>query len=196
MLYSLKNLRYVLELISVPVFAFLAAHLSAEGFVHLFGLPHESELIVGAICLILFVYLWHTPWLKKLVPCNHSSCTHKTHWPHLAASFALVFHFFPESKIRHELIQNFEVSSFLDYLVSIGFITHFLVDLIIIISLSQFWKKTWQKWTSFLVMGGGWIASFLLNHQNHFLLEIGEQPLFLILSAFLLSMFIHKPHKA
>ena len=164
--------RYYLEILAVPVFAFLVIHLSGHGLMLLADLEHDhgshgahneevypdehhedeeghdghgdeeehqdehegeqhhdedeheeshteevaggheshghgeglsieyllsTEVLGGILALILFVWLWHLPGLKKLVPCSHDHCHHKTIWPHVAATVAFAFHWFPEA---------------------------------------------------------------------------------------------------
>ena len=237
---KLTTLRYYLEIISVPVFAFLIIHLGGHGLMllkdpdhhhgsHENQLSHEgesaeehalheeesvnthhdahddhgslidlilsAETLGGILLLLLFIWIWHRPMMKPLVPCAHDHCNHKTIWPHLFASFAFVFHFFPESSIRYELMKNFDFHHLLSLAEAIGFLSHFAVDVIIMVLLGLFWVEVWQRVLFYVIVISLWALSFYVGAQGGLHLEGLAQPLVLILSAFLLTMFIHKPHK-
>jgi hypothetical protein len=213
----MKNLmlyRYWLEMLAVPMFAFLVIHLSGHGLMLLSDSEHVHEghdvetevsfgissfltveVLGGILALIFFVWVWHRGFMKKFVPCSHDHCHHKTVWPHLLAALAFVFHFFPESEIRSEMMRDFDFHSLLSLSGLLGFFSHFLVDLIIAILLSSFWPKTWQKVSFFLALSACWILAFYWAESEIFHLEGLAEPVVLLLSAFLLSMFVHKPHK-
>ena len=227
MLKFLPRFRYYLELISVPVFAFLVLHLGGHGLMLLKDSEHDhsdhddhghgahegesghaehgfsldldfllsTETLGGLLLLMAFVWCWHRPQLKKLVPCSHDHCHHKTAWPHLLASAAFVFHFFPESTIRHDIIQDLSLDSAISLAGAIGFLSHFFVDIIIMVLLSLFWEKSWQKLLSLGTIIAFWIWSFVIGASGGFHIEGMSEAVILILSAFLLAMFIHYPHK-
>lgn len=206
----LPLIRYYLEIISVPIFAWLVFHM--VGHAVLMGLvPHDPLDIVpstgfekwygvientgGVLGLIVFVWLWHRPMLKKLVPCSHDHCHHKTMWPHLLASGAFVLHWLGEAEIRNEILNNFSAQNLTDIAAAFGFASHFLVDIIVMVLLITFWSQPWQKMVATSAMLGAWGASFYLGAAGHLHLEGRAEPVVLLLSAFLLAMFVHKPHK-
>lgn len=214
---QLRKFRYYLEIISVPIFAWLVIHLAGHGAMLLKEGKHEheehghdehahevgldldfllsTEVLAGLIALILFAWIWHRPAMKKLVPCSHDHCHHTAIWPHILASGAFVFHFFPESQIRYEILHDFDWSSVLNMVGAFGFLSHFAIDLILIFMLSQFWKKSWQRWTSGLLMLGVWALAFWVGERGGLHIEGIGEPIILIVSAFLLAMFVHKPEK-
>jgi len=216
---SLRQFRYYLEILSVPIFAWLVIHLSGHGLMLLKGGDHDehgheeahdehgheagidlefllsTEFLAGVLALILFAWIWHRPFMKKLVPCSHDKCHHTSIWPHLLASVAFVFHFFPESQIRYELLHDFDWSSILNIVGAFGFVSHFFIDLILILMLSQFWKEAWQRWVSGLSMLAVWALAFWVGERGGFHVEGLGEPIILIVSAFLLAMFIHKPEQ-
>lgn len=208
---NLPQIRYYLEIISVPVFAWLVVHLSGEALsmlpqidAHPVGYDHHElgwgellsiEFLGGLMALALFILLWHQPFLKKLVPCSHDHCHHKTIWPHLAATVAFVFHWFPESAVRYEVLSNFSIQDVTQMAAALGFASHFLVDILLVYLLSTFWPKFWQRLTSIGVMVVAWLGSFWLGEQGGLPLEGAAEPMVLLVSAFLLAMFVHKPHK-
>lgn len=116
---------------------------------------------------------------------------------HILASFFFVFHFFPESAIRYEFLVGFDYSSILSVFGLIAFLSHFLIDLIIIYMISSYWKKTSQKIISAITMIIIYIFSYYIGKTGgldlHFL---GDIEIFIgLISAFALSMFIHIPEK-
>jgi len=164
---KLPQLRYYLEIISVPVFAFLVVHLAGHGMMLLkdshhshehethnenllnFDFLFSAEILGGILALLFFIWIWHLPVMKKFVPCSHDHCHHLHIWGHLAATGAFLFHFFPESVIRYEMLQDFNWHNLLNVIGGIGFFSHFLVDIIVMFLLASFWKKPWQKFLSF-----------------------------------------------
>lgn len=218
----LLQLRYYLEMIALPAFIFLVVHLSGHGMmvfleggeqshghhehhegVHEkgFGL-HEIiesiftvEILIGILWLLLFTWIWHRPMLKKWVPCSHDHCHHKLPLPHVFAIIALCLHFFPEAGVRHALLTEALGGSTLNIMGLIGFLSHFFVDVIVAIILSLYWKMVHARWISFLGIVCCWLVAFSIGeHIIEYLPETGESVLFLS-SAFLLAMFVHKPHK-
>jgi|GEM_PF-1293852 len=155
----------------------------------------STEVLGGLLALILFAWLWHLPVLKKLVPCSHDHCHHKTVWPHVLATVAFAFHWFPEAQVRYELLSDFSQVNWLDIVAVIGFASHFLVDAIILILLVSFWPQLWQRLGLGILLAGVWATSFWVGHHGGFHLEGAAEPLVLLISAFLLTMFVHKPHK-
>ena len=155
----------------------------------------STEVLGGVLALILFAWLWHLPALKKLVPCSHDHCHHKTVWPHVAATVAFAFHWFPEAQVRYELLHDFSSVNWLDIVAVIGFASHFIVDAIILVLLVSFWPQMWQKLGLGFVLAAVWAASFWVGHNGGLHIEGAAEPLVLLVSAFLLAMFVHKPHK-
>jgi len=213
----LRKFRYYLEIISVPIFAWLVIHLAGHGMMLLKGGEHghedhghdehaheaginlefflSTEVLAGVVALLLFAWIWHRPLMKKLVPCSHDHCHHATIWPHILASVAFVFHFFPESKIRYELLHDFDWASIANIVGAIGFFSHFAVDLILMFMLSQFWAKRWQRWTSGVLMFATWVLAFRVGEKGGLPIEGIGEPIVLLISAFLLAMFVHMPEK-
>jgi len=204
------RLRYILEIIAFPAFAFLVVHLSGHGVTlflegendhHEHGGEHiedffSFELLAGILLALLFAKIWSFPAFKKWVPCRHEHCQHAPSLPHIIATIAFCLHFFPEAIVRHALIENALQGEVISLISIIGFATHFLVDILVTFVLSFRWVKTTQKILSitFIVFLWG-IAFWGSNHLNiEILSPLGEGLLFL-LSAFFLAMFLHKPHK-
>lgn len=216
----LASLRYYLELISVPVFAWLVIHLSGHGLMllkeaehgheeagheaaetgeHAFSLNLDfilsAEVLAGVLALVFFVWLWHRKPLKRFVPCSHDHCHHKSIWPHLLASVAFVFHWFPESTLRFELLNEFSAQSFANIVTALGFLSHFLVDIVVLVLLVTYWPHRWQKSLAFGIMLWFWVLSFWVGEKGGLNLTGAPEPMVMLISAFLLAMFVHKPHK-
>lgn len=211
----MQKLRTALEWISLPLFAFLVVHMGGHGTFlllepghdHGHGDPHEAggahelletiltaETLMGILLMLVFVWLWHRPFLRNLVPCRHTQCVHKTCpktaiWPHLVATFAFVFHFFPEAHLRLEMLAHPEELLSLAGIIAFG--AHFLVDIIVGGMLSLYWPKRWQQGASFVGIAGVW-AIALYSAQSNIELFHSEGVLMLV-GAFFLSMFIHWP---
>lgn len=195
-------------MISVPIFAFLVVHLSGHGMMlfleeghthehdehHLLDMIFNTEILSGILLLILFVWLWNRPGLKKWVPCCHTNCSHTSKISHIMATVAFCLHFFPEAGIRHEMFMDAFDGNTLHLIGAAGFLAHFLIDIIIAVILSSFWKKP-QAAFSFLIIAASWMTAFL-NAENFsgIFSESAEGVVFLV-SAFLLAMFVHKPHR-
>ncbi len=191
----LTQIRYYLEIISAPIFAFLVTDLSADALAILFDFPAIANWIGGFGLLVIFIGIWHHPMIKKFVPCSHDHCHHENAWPHLTATLAFLFHIFPESGLRSELIKNFNTQSVQDMLGAVGFSTHFLVDVIVVILLTSFWQKTWQKISFLGFIISIWLISFYAGEQDWLIFADKTEGSILILSAFLLTMFVHMPHR-
>jgi len=150
------------------------------------------ENIIAVALLLFFVWIWHTSLLKKWVPCSHTHCHKEQRSSHIVASIALCFHFFPEAEMRQALLleQNINVINIIS---SIAFISHFIVDIVVAIFLSLYWQKRWQFWLSLAVISSIWIATtiFAASHDGEYFSNV----YMLLVSSFLLAMFIHKPHK-
>lgn len=208
------KLRTVLEWISLPFFVFLVVHMGGHGALSLFGGHHDhaphaeshtaheythgitsflnEETLVGVLLLLVFVWAWHRPALARLVPCRHQACQHHSPWPHVLATVAFVFHFFPEAHLRAEFLHHPENLLSLAGLVAFG--AHFLVDVIVSATLSFYWPKNWQKILNFSLIVLFWSAAIWSAQQNidglHF------EGLMSIIGAFFLSMFVHSPNHA
>lgn len=203
----LLKIRYYLEIIAVPAFIFLVIHMAGHGLTLFheadhhhdegFHLDHlwSAEFLFGLVFMFIFVGIWHLKFMKKLVPCSHDHCHHLSVWSHGAAILAFIFHFFPESAIRHDFMSSFEWTSVLSLAGGIAFFTHFLVDVIIMFLLSKYWKKTWQQGASFIIIVICWFASFWVGSHGGFHLPHWSEGMVMMVSAFLLAMFVHVPHK-
>ncbi|MCF7906185.1 hypothetical protein K9L63_03305 [Candidatus Gracilibacteria bacterium] len=215
----IHRFRFYLEIIALPVFLFLVIHLSGHGIMTLLETgDHEHEhaetmagtasgihdwieifftveVLSGMLLLLFFVWLWHRPVLKKWVPCSHVHCHHKLEVPHLLAIIALCLHFFPEAGVRHELLKNAFEGGMINTLALIGFAAHFLVDVIVAVLISSYWSTRRAQFLSFGSIALVWIIAFQAGqHIEELIPHMAEGVLFLV-SAFLLSMFVHMPHR-
>ncbi|HIO91988.1 MAG TPA: hypothetical protein EYG68_03985 [Leucothrix mucor] len=216
----LSKIRYYFEIVSLPLFIILALHLASNGVLKMMGGEHHHghddsfsspmgslldhghesisldtifsvENIIAVVLLIFFVWIWHTSLLKKWVPCSHTLCHKEQKSAHIIATIALCAHFFPEAELRQALLlkQNINLISSIS---SFAFISHFIVDVMVAIFLSLFWQKRWQVWLSITAISSVWIATtiFANSHEGVYF----SHAFILLLSSFLLAMFIHKPH--
>ncbi len=217
---SLLTARYYLEIIALPAFIFLVVHLSGHGLMSLVeGDEHNHEnthshehhegfclhgiidsiftleVLGGILLMILFVGIWNLSIFKKWVPCAHDHCHNKLKASHLFAIMAFCLHFFPEASIRYILLQNAIAGEITSIAGAIAFLAHFLVDIIVAILLSSYWsnKKEFTICLGFIITCW-FIALWGGQHIAENIPASAEVVLFLT-SAFLLSMFIHKPHK-
>ncbi len=204
--------RFFLELISFPFFIYLVFHFAAHGTgkilsvyfsdffnssVDNFGNILLYKKVIGVLFLCIFVYFWHRPAMKKMLPCSHEHC-HGTKYLHILAIFAFVLHFFPEAILRHEIVQEF-MTDYEKNLVSfagvIGFGAHFLVDVVTGIMLSLYFKSGTTKVFSFLFIVSVWLIAFFIQTNILELFSENIEGIVLLLGAFLLAMFVHLPHK-
>jgi len=200
-------------MVSVPIFVFFVIHLSGhavmlflehdhrhEAHAHVHA-EHFWESVItlenfwGLLGLLVFIWIWHRPVFHKWVPCRHDHCHRELPISHLLAIVAFCLHFFPEAAVRHHLIEDFSFEQFTSFFGAIGFLSHFLVDIIIAVVLSSYFAQNFQRFLSFLVIVSVWILA--LFSGEHFGEEIPPvmEGLFFLLSAFLLAMFVHRPHK-
>ena len=200
--------RYILEIVSFPFFIYLVLHFSAHGsggilsvYFADFFTPNRlfiTEKIIGVVLLCIFVYFWHRPYMKKMLPCSHEHCHVGTKYLHILAICAFVLHFFPEAILRHELIQVF-ISDYKNNLIGIagiiGFGAHFLVDVVTGIMLSLYFKESFMKIISFLFIASIWLIAFFIQTNVLELFSESFEGFVLIFGAFLLAMFVHLPHK-
>lgn len=220
---SFLRLRYYLEIISLPIFIVLIIHLGGHGLMSFLEEGHDHslhseeaheaeghdahfdihelvesvltvEILGGILLLIFFTWLWHLPALKKWVPCSHTCCKKETAISHSLAIFALCLHFFPEASIRHELLNHALDGKIENLLGAIGFISHFLVDIIIAVALSSYWKTKKGFWISLSSIIFVWILAFFSTKYVTNTIPESATAFISIISAFLLCMFIHKPH--
>lgn len=210
---NLPTIKYYLEIISIPIFAYLVFHLAGHSFAEFFadaGHGHEHthddhshgeldifEILGGVFALIIFTLIWNTKKMKRFVPCSHTHCHGEKIFGHILASLVFVFHFFPESVIRYNFIESFDIVPLLSVFGLIAFASHFFIDLTIIFLISSYWKEMWQKIMSMILMIGTYIISYYVGKNGglelHFL---GEFEIFIgLISAFVLAMFIHIPEK-
>ena len=204
---KLANLRYYFEIISIPIFAYFVIHLVGHGFLSLQDVHHthahhgdhatffSPDFFAGVAGLVVFTAIWNLKFMKKFVPCSHDHCHHVQIVSHLLATTAFVFHFFPESVVRHKILANFDWHNIENIAGFIGFFSHFIIDIVLMIMLSSFWKKTWQKAISMIIIIAIWFFAFYIGKNGGLALTGVSKPIILIFSGFLLSMFIHKPHK-
>lgn len=222
---SLFTFRNIFEIIALPFFALLVIHMAGHGAMLLFDHDHSHEQhieegeeehhdqegyedehgfmemffseegLFGVLFLFMFVWLWNRPFLKKWVPCQHEHCHSETIWAHLSAIAAFCLHFFPEAGIRSQLLSDFALTDFLSIATIFGFLSHFLVDVIVMISLALYFSSLRDRIFGFVGMIILWIFAFFIGeHLFDFLPSSAESVLYL-LSAFLLAMFVHFPHK-
>lgn len=194
------HFRYYLEMITVLAFGYLIIHTSGHGILKIMesGHAHENhsleEFLYGILLGSLFVWIWQLKKLKKWIPCQHDHCHTEIPITHIAAIIALCIHFFPEAHIR-EMILAESPNTLTSWMSIIGFGTHILIDIIIALSISQYWKTKAQKWISFLIIMHVWILANTMTFLYELNVSDTTEGVFLILSSFLLAMFIHKPHK-
>ena len=162
---NLPIIKYYLEIISIPIFAYLVFHLAGHSFAEFFteGHAHEEhahgeskilEIAAGVFALIIFTLIWNTKKMKKFVPCTHTHCHNEKIFGHILASIILFSTSFPESAIRYNFIESFDFVSILSFVGAVAFTSHFFIDVIIIFLISSYWKNTWQKITSVILMIG------------------------------------------
>lgn len=193
----MQKVRYYLELVSIPIFIFIIWELiteSVEGLNANFNLGEEFLLIVSSLIFIAFVAIWHIPQLKKLTPCSHEHCHQETNIAHIIATVSLCVHFFPEAVIRYNLWHQSAFSGqSLAYL--FGFLSHFLADVIITITISSYWIKAKLIAASIITITSIWWLAFYLAASSSEIISLFENPWGLLVSSFFLSMFVHKPSK-
>jgi len=154
------------------------------------------EILIGIALLILFVWIWHRSALKKLVPCTHEHCHSEAQIPHILALTALCLHFFPEAIIRSALLDTTIRVGSIDFWVAAGFGAHFVVDVIVALIISLYWKNSWQFIASLLVISAVWVIAFIAAEQvKAIVLTPYTGGVLFVAGGFILSMFIHKPHK-
>ena len=207
---ALLFVRYWLEIIVLPIFVFLVIHLAGEGFWRFFEIePHDSledhfvltsllnkELIVGLFLLLFFVVLWRKTFLKKWVPCAHEHCHHEENkFSHVLAMVVLCVHFIPEAGIRYALLMNLYGDGVLNVLVGVGFVVHFFLDVIVMLFLSLHWKRRMYSVLSFLSLFMCWLLALYFGEMIMISISSAFEGVLLLVSAFLLAMFIHCPHK-
>ena len=210
----LFHLRYWFEIIALPVFIIMVIHLAGHGSMLLLEPHHEHghghgesghgilesiltpETLIGGLLMLVFVWLWHRPTLKKWVPCSHDHCHTELPLPHILAIIALCLHFFPEAAIRHELLEGALAGEAFNMVAMLGFLAHLGVDIIVAIVISSYWQTKTKFWASLGTITGVWVIAFLAAESfSHHLSALTEGGL-AVVSAFLLSMFIHRPHRA
>lgn len=209
---TLLQVRYWLEIIALPIFIFLVIHLAGEGFWGLLEGGHDyeaghldssiltylcsREVLTGIVLCGIFIGLWRKTSLQKWVPCAHEHCHHEVHKvPHVLAILVLCAHFFPEAGVRYILFTNVYGGGVINILGVLGFMAHFLVDVIVMIFVSLYWKSRMSSVLSFLSIFLCWILAFMVGER---IMEYFPDSLaggLLFGSAFLLAMFIHMPHK-
>jgi len=201
MIQSLTHLRYYFELISLPIFVALVVHLAGHGSTLLFTFAHDSDGLLttenaaGIALTLVFIWLWHRPQLHRWIPCAHEHCHRATSYLHALAIGALCLHFFPEATLRAQLLREFDWQQLTSLATLIGFASHFVVDVIIALLLSLQWRNNAARALSLSAIIITWFAALWLSDYSTNLLTPHSEAVALLISAFLLAMFIHKPHK-
>jgi hypothetical protein len=198
------KIRYWLEWIALPTFAFLVFHLAGHGLKNLIGGEHNhSEILsienfAGILILILLVWLWHRPFLKKWVPCAHTHCIGEkdtSSTPHIIAIIALCLHFFPEAGVRQIMWENFSENETVGILGVIGFASHFFVDVIVAFLISSYWNLKKYQILSLTFIVIVWLIAFHIGKSFFIFIPETAQGILFLISAFFLAMFVHVPHK-
>lgn len=208
---SLPQLRFWLEILALPVFVLFVIHLAGHGMMLLFehghshGHGHETagflgfglneETGFGAFLALIFAWLWHRPFLRKWVPCRHDCCQHETQWPHILAIVALCLHFFPEAAVRHQLLSSVTLHDSVQIIGMVGFGAHFLIDVIVSLTLVSHWKQQFKRYLSFAAIAVVWIVAWELGPEMDHYISAETEGVISLTSAFLLAMFIHVPHR-
>jgi len=207
---SLLLTRYYLEILALPAFVFLVIHLSGHGIgILLFGEDHEHEstdtmaiqnlysleVLIGLFFLFLFTWLWHRPILKKWVPCTHEHCHSEYKTAHILAIVAFCIHFFPEAGVRKILLENAFSGEVISVLGIIAFAAHFLVDILVTISLSGYFPTQREKILSVMIIVVVWTLAFFSGEHFAENIPSAAEGVVFVFSAFLLAMFVHMPHK-
>lgn len=204
------TIRYWCEIIALPAFVFLVLHLSGHavvGFLEMFSEHTESlhdhtahehniaeEIFFGVPLTLLFIWIWHRPKLKKWIPCSHEHCHHTQKISHILAILALTIHFFPEAGIRYMLLEEIRTGGIMVFIGALAFGAHFVVDVLISIMLSIYWPQKIQKIISFFFIVSMWFLAFWIGARFTEILTHEFQNIIFLGSAFVLAMFIHKPH--
>lgn len=153
------------------------------------------EVLSGILLLILFSWLWHRPALRRWVPCTHEHCHTESHAAHLLAVIAFCVHLFPEAGVRSVLFEEAFGGEVLHAFAILAFVAHFLVDVLVVGMLASYFSGAGQKALSILLIVTVWLLTFFTGeHIMNFVPLVAEGILFLV-SAFLLSMFVHFPHR-
>lgn len=160
---------------------------------HDFSLLSEEGLF-GLLFLLVFVWIWHRPTLHRWVPCAHEHCHTEKRLVHLLAIGAFCIHFFPEAGVRHELLDTFTTASFLSLAALFGFVSHFLVDLIVAVILASYFHKPAEQILALLLITALWILAYFSGSALFVWMSHGVESVIYLLGAFLLAMFIHLPH--
>ncbi len=208
---NFQYIRYYLEMIAFPFFLFLVFHFAAHGTGVVLNSFEVSKLflenfppikmIAGIVFLVLFTWIWHRPNFKRWIPCSHEHCHEGTKYLHALAILAFCLHFFPEAIIRAELLADFSFTKIISISALVGFLVHFIIDVVTGIMLSLYWKTLTGRIISFTFIISTWLIAFFLekNLENaHDSFEIFPGYIeggILIFGAFLLAMFVHLPHK-
>jgi len=199
----LPRFRFFLELLALPFFIFLVAHLAGHGSMLLFESEHthgasesfwSEETLFGILFLVIFTGIWHLRAFRKWVPCQHEHCHIESSRAHFFAILAFCLHFFPEAGVRHELFSEFSANDALSISAMIGFVSHFLVDVIVAILLVSYFAS---RTKTLLTFGGivlAWILAFFVGARFSEVLPGSAESAIFLVSAFLLAMFIHLPH--
>lgn len=211
----LFKIRFWLEIIALPVFVFLIMHLGGHGFMLLLEPEHSEaehihdhdisfdifesalsvEVVAGLLFLLLFVWLWQRPDLKRWVPCSHDHCHKEIQISHTLAIVALCLHFFPEAGVRHEMMHGVFEGGVLSFIGLLGFVAHSGVDIIVALVISSYWKTTKGFILSISAIALFWVLALLVAEPLIEWIPTQAEGVLYLVSAFLLSMFVHKPHK-
>lgn len=153
------------------------------------------EFTSGIFFLILFAWLWHQPSLRKWVPCTHEHCHSESQAAHILAIVAFCLHLFPEAGVRNALFDGAFGGEIIHALGWIAFAAHFLVDVIVILVLSSYFGTKKQFGLSLVVIAITWMVAFILGEQLTNNIPASAEAILFLVSAFLLAMFVHKPHR-
>ncbi len=202
-------LRSVLELITLIAFFYLVVHLNGHAILLLLDhghadhhhitetvsiVSHWEEWAWGIGISLLFIGIWQKTPLRHLIPCQHEHCHTEKPLSHLLAIGALCLHFFPEAGIRYSLLETFSFQ-WESVLVLVGFISHILVDILITFHLASYWNTLPKRILCVLFIGSIWGVAFFAHNWIDVIFSHTTEGLFLLISGFILSMFLHLPHK-
>lgn len=206
---TLQKTTYWLEIIAFPFFVYLVFNFASSGSEAMLNSFDASKnmvtlfpslsIVIGIAILIFFMWIWNRPAFKKLTPCAHDTGDERSKYFHALAIAAFSLHFFLEALIRAELLKDFSLNSILSVSALIGFMIHFIIDLLSAVMLSFYWKSITAKIVSFCIMVSAWISAFFFEkmfysaHDTFNFLPPSIEGLAFIAIGFFLAMFVHIP---
>ncbi len=212
-LFSTKTTRYYLEIITVIAFSYIVIHMSGHGVMmlsedhsHHISHNHEHheqisfigtifETSIGIGISALFVWLWQGTKLKSIIPCREDNTLIRNKKSHIIAIIALCLHFIPESGVRHEVFDTYNQNEWMHILILIGFLAHIGIDIIIALHLSSYWGKKHERMLSFVGICIAWVLSIAFYEYVDISVSQIHEGVLLLFGGFILSMFIHMPHR-